>query len=515
LIFDTEVKIYKIKSETFSSSDPMSVVSGHGVESIAKNAGYLFGSTALTSVVRFFYVIALAHYLGPELYGLLGYGISWYLAFLSITGLGIFTILSKEIGRDKSRGVWIASATLTVRSLATIICALACGILGWLLESKPEVRILLIVFSVALIGRSIAMWTQAVFTAYEANQYTFRLQVIFRTFEVVVGVTLLIVGQGALTVAIVHAISWWSQALGGLIVAQRRLLAVRLNKSWQDLKYIVSQGIIIGLGVIMAGWLLRGPLVLFRHFGGSENSLGQLALAMNCLGIVASVPVAAAMASLPVLSRSVARRDGKELIYTETTIRIAMIFGTVAGLAGLGAGPQVVDLIFGSRYLEAGYLLGLVMWLSIPFSCATTINRVYWARGEYFLPMVCSGVGASVFTLCMPLLVANMSAVGALLATGAGMGVWALSLIWVLARTGDLDFRQALLRPLAIIFFSLGVFLAFKMLSSWLALLASWIALFFTTLQFGGITDHEKQLLSSLKSRLYSQDLSDPRQSGS
>ena len=486
-----------------------SSISGKGVASIAKNAGYLLGTSALNTGVRFFYVIALAHYLGPELYGLLGYGMSWYLAFLSITGLGIFTILSREIGRNRSSGAWITSVTLTLRIFATIIAAVACGIFGWLLESKPEVRILLIVFSIALVGRSLAMWTQAVFTAYEVNQYTFRLQAIFRTFEVLVGVGLLIVGQGALAVAIVHAISWWFQALGGLLLAQRRLVAIKLNKSWLDLKYIVSRGILIGLGVVTAGWLLRGPLVLFRHFGGSENSLGQLALAMQCLAIVTSVPAAAGMASLPVLSRSVVRRDGKELLYTETAIRIALIFGTLAGLAGLGAGSQVVGLIFGSRYLEAGYLLGLVMWLLIPFSCAITINRVYFARGEFFFPTICSGVGALVMTLIMPGLVAAMNTSGALLATGAGMAVWALSLIWVFARTGDLNLRQAILRPVAIILLSLGVFLALESISSWLALLASWMALFCATLQFGGITEHEKHLLVSLKNRLYSQDLSD------
>lgn len=486
-----------------------SVITGKGVGSIAKNASYLFGTSALNTVVRFFYVIALAHYLGPELYGLLGYGMSWYLAFLSITGLGVFAILSREIGRNKNRGAWIASVTLTIRILTAIIAAVACGIVGWLLESKPEVRTLLIVFSMALVGRSLAMWTQAVFTAYEVNQYNLGLQAIFCTLEALVGVALLIVGQGALTVAIVHAISWWFQALGGLLLAQRRLVAITLSKSWQDLKHILSQGIIIGLGVVAVGWFLRGPLVLFRHFGGSENSLGQLALAIQCFVIVSSVPAAAGMASLPVLSRSVVRRDGKELLYTETALKIALIFGTVAGLAGLGAGPQLVDLIFGSRYLEGGYLLGLALWLLIPFSCATTINKVFFARGQFLLPTVCAAVGALAMTLIMPGLVTAMNTSGVLLATGTGIAVWASSLIWVLARSGDLNFLQAILRPLAIVLFSLGVFLVLESTSPWLALLASLLGLFAATLKFGGITDHEKHLLDTLKNKIYSRKLSD------
>ena len=263
------------------SSEDNSILSGKGISSIARNAVYIFGAKGFNCAIRFVYAFALAHYLGPELYGFINYGISWYLVFLSLTGIGVAAILSREIGKDRSSGAWITSLTFSLRIPLTIVAAVTCGVFGWFIENNPEVRIILIVFSIALIGRSLALWVEAVFTAYEVSKYSFRLEIVFRTFEVILGTCLLLAGGGAKAVAIVHAISWWFQALGGLVLTGRRLVPIRFNFSRQGLKHLIRQGIPIGIGFIMISWLLSGPLVLFRHFGSTENSLGQLALAIQ------------------------------------------------------------------------------------------------------------------------------------------------------------------------------------------------------------------------------------------
>lgn len=480
------------------------IYSGTGVASIAKNASYLLGTRGLNIGVRFVYALALAHYLGPELYGFLNYGMSWYLAFLSLTGLGTAAILVMEIGKDRNNAPCMASLTLTVRGFATIFAAITCGILGWFFEGKPDVRNLLIVFTMALIGRSLVMWSESVFTGYEVNRYTFRLQAIFRTLEVFVGIAFLLVGGGAMAVAVVHAISWWLQALSSLALIRLHLVPIRLNWAWKGLKYVLVSGLPIGLGYILLNWLQTGSLVLYRHMASSADNLGQLALAMQAFAISSGIPLSVGLASLPVLSRSVERQDGKDILFTKTMIKAAFILGAAAGLAGLGIGPWLVDIMFGTRYMGAGYLLGFVIWLLIPLTCGTSVTRVYLARGQFFLPTACAGAGAVVFTFSMPWLVSAMDTLGAVLATGTGMGVWALSLIWILARSDDLDVLRSVFRPLAVVLLALGVFFALKPVNAWLALLISWAVLLCGTLKFGVITKDEHRLIASINPMWYS-----------
>lgn len=479
-------------------------LSGKGFASIAENASYLLCTSLFRYVVRFLYVIVLAHYLGPKSFGWINYGMSWYMIFLSFTDLGIPTILSREIGRDRSSGGWIASVTLTLRSSAAVFAAGASVIFCWLFESEPELRIILYIFSIALIGRSLAIWAQSIFTAYEMSKYAFRIQAIFGTFEVFAGTALLLAGGSMMPVVIIHAISWWLQALSGLSIVKRHLVAIWFNWSWHDVIKLFIKGLPLGFGGIVFYWFQMGPLVIFRFLSPSENSIGQLALAMQALIVLINLPVAIVAASLPIISRSVARQDRKEILFVETMMRSAFIFGGVVGLVGLGAGPWFVKILFGHRYLEAGYLIGPIIWLFIPFTCGCMISVVYLARGQFYLPTLCSGLGALIMTCLFPWLVSIMNALGAIIATGMGMWVWVLSLIWKFAKSDDLDFNRTVFRPLATVLFCLGGFFILKPVSGLFAMLLSCIALLCGSIVFGILTENEWDIFVNLKRRLSS-----------
>lgn len=474
---------------------PEPVLSGNGVASIARNAGYLLGSQSIVRLFRSVYAIVLARYLGPELYGLFNYGLSWYLAFLPLTGFGLAVILIREVGRNRSQGTQVVAATSTIRILLTIVVAAACGVTGWFSEGVPEARKLILIFSIGLIGRSIAMWTEQLFTAYEINKYSFLQQTIFRPLEVVLGSVFLLYGGSLIAVAMIHVISWWGQALSGLVLARQRLVAVKMDFTWHKLKHVLSQGIPIGIGVVMVSWLQEGPVVLFRHTLGFGDSLGQLALAMQAFLILCAAPMAVSAASLPVLSRAAARNDGKDRMFAEVMLKGSFILGSAAGLAGIGLGPWFVDMIFGARYAEAGRLLGLSMWLLIPWGCGSAIWRMYLARGRFFLPTVCAGTGALVLSASIRWFVGNLDTTGAVIAAGAGMGVWSIGLIIMLATSGELNVSRAILRPGAAVLLAIAVFFALDGVQALLSLCASWLVLFGGTFCFGVLAPEERSAL--------------------
>lgn len=479
------------------------VLTGEGVTSIFRNAVYLLGARWLTMAVRFFYAIALARKLGPELYGLYNYGMSLYLAFLPMTALGLGIVLSREIGRDRTIGARISAQALILRTVAGILASLLCGIIGWFSEGGPEMKMIIVIFSLALLGRCLSTWTQEVFTAHEASEHNFKQQAIFRTLEVVFGLLVLFSGGGILAIAVVHLVSWWLQVLFGFYLVRKHLIVKLPFWAWRGLKNLFIQGLSIGLGAIFINWLNQGPLVLFRHCVGDEPSLGQFALIMQIFSILANVPVVAVMASYPILSRSVMRFDTKDRIFAETFLRAALILGTVVGLFAMGLGPRLVKLIFGPRYLEAGYLLGPTLFLLIPWTIGNIIWAVYLARGLFFLPTIFSCVAAAVLTFCMPWFVAFMQTFGAVLATGVSMSLWALALILIYAILGELNIRRAVLRPGVSVLLAIGVYFLFESKSVLYALPASLVALIIGITAFRVFTPDDRSALTSLVHRAF------------
>ena len=92
-------------------------ITGEGVVSIALNASYLLAGRWLTISVRFIYAIILTRYLGPELYGYLNYGISWYFAFFPVATVGLGIILIREVGRNRDNSKKTVNQIFTTRFL--------------------------------------------------------------------------------------------------------------------------------------------------------------------------------------------------------------------------------------------------------------------------------------------------------------------------------------------------------------------------------------------------------------
>jgi O-antigen/teichoic acid export membrane protein len=178
-------------------------------------------------------------------------------------------------------------------------------------------------------------------------------------------------------------------------------------------------------------------------------------------------------------------------------LRASLILGTGIGLTGMTVGPYVIGAVFGVRYSEAGHLIGPVLYLLIPWTVGNVISRVYLARDDFFLPIISAFGGAAVLIITMPWFVSATQTSGAILATGAGLGFWALILTLMLAKSGDLDLVQVVFRPALASFLAVGIYLLLNSISAWLALPASLFALIGGILIFGIITPNERSYLRS------------------
>jgi O-antigen/teichoic acid export membrane protein len=392
-----------------------------GVRSLAVNAGYIFGTRALTAVLRAIYAILLARYLGPETYGLFTYGMSWYLAFLPLTFWGMNIIMSREVGRDRhGEGARIVNVSASARLLTTGLAASLCLGTGMLFEQNPEARLLIAVFTLALIGRSIATWVNDVFAAHERASFILRIEGSFRALETLLGMALLLLGFGIWAALAVHLISWWLQAVGGVMVTRRRIAAVRLLFARSGLLSLLRTGLPLAAMVFCNGWLLQGPVVLFRHLGTDAADLGQLAIASQFLVLVSQVISAVSIAALPVMSRSIDRRDSKDLLFVVWMMRPGVLFGASAAILGTVLGPWLFALLFHGAYDDAGRLLGPALWLLVPIAAAAALNQRFLAQRRDSVPLMSSASGAVAMFATAPVLIAHLGPMGAIWAAGVG-----------------------------------------------------------------------------------------------
>lgn len=462
-----------------------------GVKSIAVNAIYLSSARAITSCARAIYAVLLARFLGAELYGLFNYGLSWYILFVPISVLGLDAILVREIGLDRRKSSLLVGQTLALRSISSIVIAVLSCLIGWSVEPDPASRSLLFVFSFALFGRGLSLWGNAVFTAHESSGFVLWQEVIFRLLEVVGGAALLLAGFGVMEVAMVHAGIWLLQGAVGLALIQRYFVKVRMVWDAKVILDFIKQGIPFILGAFLISWLLQGPIIMFRHFTGIGSELGHLALALQAFFILGAIVGELGGAALPVLSRSVARNDGKSDHYIDIVLRSGLLMGGGLTVAAISIGAWLINLIFGPGYEQTARLLPWTMVLVTPYFWMITLQSMIVAHGKYWMIAVNCGLGAIVFTLCFPLLIKYFDLSGVVFSLGAGLLLVVLGQLATLYQFHKISFFQLVTKPLLAVCGAVLVCRLLVQVNIWLSSIAGILSLILFFFLFGAFRKEE------------------------
>jgi len=466
-----------------------------GIRSVIRNTAYLLSGQGVQVGVRFLYAIILARVLGPHDYGLIGYGTSLYIAVLPLTKVGIEHVLIRVIGRDRPRGREMLQSALPLRKLtalfSTIVFALA--VLFW--EKDPQTRTILACFSIALLGRSFAQWNMSMFTAYESNRYSFRLQAIFRPLEVALGLLALAVWRNPLAIVLVHAATWWLEVVFGTWLLRTRFDIPQGRWNAADLKPILAESIPMCLAVTLVSVMSQGPLLVFKYLGGLGIAVGNLALAMQVFLILSQVSIAFSTASYPALSRAIARGDGKEKVFVESMMRFVIFFGGMLALAGTALGPDLVPFVFGNKYAEAGSLLGTTLWMMIPWTAMNCLMRVQTARGKVHSNLAILASGVLFFAVAAGPAVSVFGVQGSVLAAFAGMSVIAGALFIAVSRDGELDAGIAVIRPLGVLILARAALHFLAPAGPWASFFVAWAILVAAWFAVGCISRQEIAML--------------------
>lgn len=449
-----------------------------GLRSILRNTTYLASARAMAVAARTVYVAVIAGLLGPELYGLFNYGLSWYLLFVPLAILGLDFLLLREIGRARTGAPDVVPASLALRTLSSALVAVLCMGLGWCLESDPTARTLLVVFAVALVGRGLASWTNAVFKGHEASGFVLAQEVLFRLLEVLLGLALLAAGHGVLVLAMVHAGAWLAQGAAGLYLV-RRFLRPGLQADWspQPMLALIGAGLPFLVAAFLLGWLMQGPLVLYRQLEGTDAALGQLALALQVFVIIGSVVAELGLAAVPVLTRTSERQDGKTALFVQGALRAGWLLAAALAVGGITVGAPALTWLFGPEYASAGALLPWSVLLVGPYFWATGLRSVLAAHGWYWQIAGTMFAGALVFTIIFVPLVSCCDLAGVLYATGIGLIGTVATQLLLLRGTDAVDPMGSMVLPCLVTLAALGTTWALLPLHPVLALGGGLLAL--------------------------------------
>jgi O-antigen/teichoic acid export membrane protein len=430
-----------------------------GLRAIGSNTGFIIAYQTIGSIIRALYAVLLARKLGPELFGLMNYGLGWYAAFLAVANLQLEYYMGRQIALAPATVSDVLSKTMTLRIFSTsLVFVVAAGSAITSGEDNLLTTVLLI-YAVAMAGRSAAMWCTSAFISRETARHAFRIEMVFRVAEVLVGISALLMGFGLIMIALIHALSWWGQASYGYVLVRNHLSVVKFRPRLSEQITLFRNVLPVAIASIAASWLMQGPFVLFKDKTLVASDLGVVALVLQIFVLVSGVPLALSRAALPALSRTVARSDDKDALFLGLVLRAAFPGSAALIIGAAAAGAWVVPLIFGDAYHSAGLHLVYGMMLVLPFGVGTIANQILIAHDRTWQAMSSAVIGAAAMTvLLLFFMPVGGTIAGYFLYIFVCMSAWLIFALALLRRRVAVNWIRCLVKPMLASGLSIGLY---------------------------------------------------------
>jgi len=419
------------------------------VRKVLKGTADLGAAQIIRTTLRAVYIIVLARFLGPELYGLFNYGLGWYLAFMSLTLLGFDLILGKEGGQEGVDADTFVAATFRVQLAVTFPTALVCWLVALALED-PDISMILGVFSIALMGRSIAAWASFVFISREKSNRVFWLESTCRILEALCGTLALLVGGSLFEVVVIHALFWWVQAIWGLCELSAHRLLLIPNRVGDIIRSLGGAPIVLGLAGVFQVWIVQGPIILFRQLGGSDALLGQIALAFQVFGLLAGLSWVILRAVLPHLSKSVRAGRSADLTFANLLGQLTIVGAGAATVITYFFGDTVLHWLVGNEYDAAGQFLPYTVAATAAFTIGVGAHQILAAHGKYTAILFGTATGAVIMTGVMLVVWPLSPHLTPFLSLGAGLIAWMIVVGWAVYRVTPFPLMKVVWIPLTV-----------------------------------------------------------------
>lgn len=338
---------------------------------VASNAAWLI----LDRFVRLLLALALgawvARHLGPAQFGSLSYAVAFVAFFQAIVNLGADGIAVRDIARNPKRAPLILGTLIRLRFGCGLLCwALACALIYALRPEDQAALTLVILIGAGLVfqcAETVDLW----FQSQHCNKNTVKAKLSAYLISNSIRVTFLLTEAPLWAFAMAAAIDVAALSLS-LAFAYRRMPTKAvwrisygsafslLQESWP---YMIS-----GLAVLL---YMRIDQIMIQHILG-EVQLGLYAAAMPVSQVWQVVPVTAAVALAPYVTRKKAEGQGPYTTVLAQAFRITAFFSlAVAGLTTFAA-PWIIVMLYGDAYADSVAVLCVHVWSNIFIALGVT-----------------------------------------------------------------------------------------------------------------------------------------------
>ena len=334
------------------------------VESIARNASVLLIANVVTLLLGFISLSLTGRYLGVEFFGMLSLALAFAGMFGFISDLGLGTLTTREVARDKSLVSKYVGNTTAMRILLSIFTfGLIVGTAVLLGYTQQTIYVISLV-AISIVFTSLTAMYNSVFQAFEKMRYQ-SIGMILNSALFLCGVAIAI----KLTLGVISFASIYF-LVGALVLAyswavfRRKFARSKLEIDPVFWRSTIVTALPFALTSIFTTIFFWIDSVLLSAIKGVEV-VGWYSAAYRLMVVLLIIPQVMSLAVLPAMSRFFIEAKDSLLLTRNMFFRYMAIISVPIGIGVTFLADKIILLVFGSGYANSIIALQILVWASV------------------------------------------------------------------------------------------------------------------------------------------------------
>lgn len=388
---------------------------------ILGNTGWLFTEKIVQMVLGLLVGVWITRYLGPERFGRFNYAIAIVGLFIPFAKLGLDNIVIRNLARDSSDKDETLGTAFVLKLIGSSLAFFVT--LGVITVSTPSdsPNYWETIWLVGIVASGTLIQSFEIIDYWFQSQIQSKYSVLARNAAYVLmnGVKILLIQLKAplITFAIAMVAEYLLSAIG-MMIAYR--FQGNLMKTWR-VNFTLAKSLLrdswplILSGIVIMIYMRIDQVMLGQMVG--EKSVGIYSAAVKISELWYFVPGAIVNSVFPSIVQ--AKEISEEIYYKrlQKLLVAVVILAYAVAIPVTFLAPQIVTLIYGQKYAEAGNILNIHIWAGLFVSLGVARETWITTEGLMKFSAVTAAAGAVVNIVLNYFLIPQYGGLGAAIAT--------------------------------------------------------------------------------------------------
>ncbi|MGD0854226.1 MAG: flippase [Dehalococcoidia bacterium] len=347
---------------------------------IAQNSIVLLVAQCIGYLLAFLYMMYSARYLGPAEFGILSFAIAFTSIINAIGDLGLQTLVTLEVARDKgATAKYLANISLMKILISVVVIGIIATVAGMSGYSADTVWVLYLLGLAVIFNMFVPLY-YGIYQGHEKMIYMGIGQVL-NSAIIFIGVVVAVnLRQSIVVLAAVYAIAAISVLIYNLIILRVKFHVPNKNARMLEFdpafwKRIILRVLPFAFIVVFASVYSWGDWVLLKIVQG-DAVVGWYSAASRLPQLLIFIPLALTSALYPIMSRSYRVADSALRLSAERSIKYLFIVGLPISIGVTLLADRIINVIFGPAYSPTVISLQILIW-------STPLNFTTFALNSY------------------------------------------------------------------------------------------------------------------------------------